>query len=378
MATVQGTVFSFTDTTNNEIDMSDTLSRISPDEVPLLNLIGRDSLRGGPAKATKHEWLEDALRPLDGAVANDTSFNNTTDPVTFNVVAGQGVYLLANDILKVESELVRVTGVSTDAVTVVRAYGGSTAAAHAANTAWSIVGRVDVQDAAVPTPRVTTVSGFFNYTQIWNSSVIVTSTAEAVETYTKEDLLATAVADELRSAWLTWERSLLHGRKVAPSSGVSSAMDGVLVRISTNAYAKAGASLTEAFLRTALRDVYNAGGGGNLVAMLNAFQKERVNDILDPMRMTSRTDRTAGSTVQRYESDYGTIRFVLNRNMPTDTVLILDTDRIGFGPLRDHALKAVTIPKTTDLKTTVQIVGQYTSELRNETAHAKITGLATS
>ena len=366
------------DTTNNVIDMSDTLASLKVDEVPILNLIGRDSLKDGQARSTKHEWLEDALRPLDGAVAADSSFANTTDPVTFNVVAGQGVYLLANDILKVESELVRVTGVSTDAITVARAFGGSTAASHAASTAWSIVGRVDVQDAAVPTPRTTTVSGLFNYTQIYNASVVVTTTAQSVKRYTKEDLMATAVRDEIRSAWLTWERALLHGRKVAPSSGVSSAMDGMLVRVTTNVYAKGGAALTEAFLNTALRDIWTAGGGSNLVAFVGAYQKERINAILDSMRMTSRTDSTAGVTVNKYESDYGDLRFVLSRNMPTDTVLIIDTSRVGFGPLRNHSLRAVQIPRDTVSKDTVQIWGQYTSELRNESAHAKITGLATS
>lgn len=378
MATVQGTIFGFTDTTNNVIDMSDTLSSLKPDDVPILNIVGRDSLKDGAARSTKHEWLEDALRPLDGAVAADSSFANVTDPVTFNVVAGQGVYLLANDILKVESELVRVTAVSTDAITVARAFGGSTAASHAASTAWSIVGRVDVQDAAVPTPRTTTVSGLFNYTQIYNASVVVTTTAQSIKRYTKEDLMATAVRDEIRSAWLTWERALIHGRKVAPSSGVSSAMDGFLVRITTNTYAKAGAALTEAFLNTALRDTWSAGAGGEMVAFLGAFQKERVNQLLDSMRMTSRTDSTAGVRINRYESDYGAIRFVLSRNMPTDTVLLIDPDRVGFGPLRGHALRAVQIPRDTVSKDVVQIWGQYTSELRNETAHAKITGLATS
>lgn len=378
MATVQGTIFGFTDTTNNAIDMSDTLSSLKPDDVPILNIVGRDSLKDGAARSTKHEWLEDALRPLDGAVANDSSLANVTDPVTFNVVSGQGVYLLANDILKVESELLRVTAVSTDQITVARGFGGSTAASHAASTAWSIVGRVDVQDAAVPTPRTTTVAGLFNYTQIYNASVVVTTTAQSIKRYTKEDLMATAVRDEIRSAWLTWERALIHGRKVAPSSGVSSAMDGFLVRITTNTYAKAGAALTEAFLNTALRDTWSAGAGGEMVAFVGAYQKERINALLDQMRMTSRTETTAGVRVNRYESDYGALRFVLSRNMPTDTVLIIDPDRVGFGPLRGHSLRAVQIPRDTVSKDVVQIWGQYTSELRNETAHAKITGLATS
>lgn len=379
MAVQTGTVFSFTDTANLGIDISDTLYSISPSDTPLLNLIGKDSLTT-PAVATKHEWLEFSLRSLDGAIAaSGTTLANVTDPVAFNVVAGQGVQIRANDILKIESELLRVTSVSTDAITVARGFGGSTAASHADSTAWAIVGSVDVQDAAVPTPRTQITANKFNYTQIFNDSVAVTSTAQAVKKYTRQDLLAALSGDAIKMMWVTMERTLIHSKKVAPSSGVSSAMDGLLAVISTNAYAKAGAALTEAHLKTALRDVWTAGGNpDSLVVVLNAFQKEQVNTFLDSQRMTTRTDTTGGSVIENYRSEYGTVRFLLDRNMPTDTVLILDTSRIGFGPLKDHALRAVPIPRTTAAKDTIQLWGQYTAEIRNENAHAKITGLSTS
>ena len=379
MANVTGNWYSFTDTANNAIDISDTLESISPTEVPLLQRIGRNSL-SKPCTATKHEWLEYSLRSLDGAIAaSGSTLANTTDPVSFNVVAGQGSQLRANDILKIEDELLRVTAVSTDSITVARGFGGSTAASHADSTAWKIVGNVDVQDAAVPTPRATTTANKFNYTQIYNDSVVVTSTAEAVRTYTRQDLMASLTADAIRLAWVTWERSIIYGKKVAPSSGVASAMDGILAMISTNAYAKAGAAFSEATLLTALQDVWTAGGNvDSLLVVLNAFQKSKVNQFLDSMRMVPRTERTAGSVIDRYQTDFGTVDFMLDRNMPTDTVLVLDMSRIGFGPLTDHSLRAIPIPRTTASKDTIQIWGQYTMELKNENAHAKITGLATS
>jgi len=103
-----------------------------------------------------------------------------------------------------------------------------------------------------------------------------------------------------------------------------------------------------------------------------------MNKFLDSMRLTTRTDRVAGSVVDTYTSTFGTVDLLLDRNMPTDTVIVIDKSRVGFGPLRDHALKVVEIPQTTALKNTKQLYGQYTAELRNQAAHAKITGLATS
>ncbi len=378
MAVVTGTRFGFTDAANVAIDMSDTLGMISPFDVPLLQLIGKDSLKT-PCVATKHEWLEDVLRPLDTAIATVGEFTGTGAVTTSTVTAGQGVYLRAGDILLCESELMLLASISGDILNIVaggRGYGGSTAAAHVTLTAIKLVGNVNVQDAAQGASRSTTKTGLFNYTQIYEDTVVVTSTAQAIKKYVEQNEMSSQLMRALRIAWINWERTLLYGRKVAPSSGVASAMDGILVRISTNVYAKGGAALTEEFVLQAMNDSYTAGGQIDTI-VLNSFQKRQANKFLDSMRMTTRQDRQAGVLVDTYTSDFGTADILLDRNMPTDTVLFLQKERIGFGPLRDHGLSAAPVETSTRLKDAVQIIGQYTSETRNEAAHAKITGLAT-
>jgi hypothetical protein len=379
MAVVTGTRYGFTDTANIAIDMSDTLGMISPSDVPLLSLIGKDSLKS-PCVATKHEWLEDELRPLDTAIATQGEFSGTGAVSTSTVTAGQGVYLRAGDIVKIESELVLIGAITTDTLTIAaggRGYGGSTAAAHVTLTPMRIIGNVNVQDAAQGASRTTTHTGLFNYTQLYEDTIVVTSTSQAIKKWVEQNEMDAQLMRALKVAWIQWERTLLDGRKVAPSAGVASAMDGILVRIGTNAYAKAGALFVEDFLLQALQDSWAAGGDPDTVA-LGAFQKRQANKFLDSQRMTTRTDRIAGSIVDTYTSDFGTVDIVLDRNMPTDSVLVLDRKRIGFGPLRDHALSAAPVETSTRTKKAMQIIGQYTAETRNEKAHAKITGLATS
>lgn len=376
MAVVAGTRHGFTDASNVAIDMSDSLAKISPFDVPLLQLIGKDSL-SKPCVATKHEWLEAALRPLDSANADSGDLNNTTDPLTFNVTAGHGVRFRAGDVIQVEAELMRVTTVATDDLTVARGHGGSTNAAHATTKPIRIIGNVNVQDAPQGASRTTTKDAKYNYTQIYEDTVVVTSTAQAIQKYVEQNELSAQLRDALRVAWILWERTLIDGRKVAPSAGVASAMDGILPVLTTNAYAKAGATLTEDFLLTAIKDSWTQGGAISHI-VCNAFQKQQIDKILDSQRMTSRTDRTGGVVVNSYESSFGNAQIVLDRNMPTDTVLLIEAGRIGFGPLRDHPLSAAPVETSTRLKDAVQIIGQYTAEIRNENAHAKITGLATS
>lgn len=379
MAVVTGSRYSFTDSANVAIDMSDTLGMISPFDVPLLQRIGKDSL-ATPCVATKHEWLEDVLRPLDTAIATVGEFTGTGAISTSTVTAGTGVYLRAGDVIKIESELLLIGAVSTDTLTIAaggRGYGGSTAAAHVTLTAIRIIGNVNVQDAAQGASRSTTKTGLFNNTQIYEDTIVVTSTAQSIKKWVEQNEMSAQLMRALRIAWIQWERSLIDGRKVASSAGVAGAMDGILPRLSTNAYAKAGGLLTEEFVLQAMNDSYTAGGQIDLI-VCNSFQKRQINKFLDSQRMTNIDQRQAGALVASYESDFGTAEILLDRNIPTDTVLLLDSKRIGFGPLRDHALSAAPVETSTRLKNAVQIIGQYTSETRNENAHAKITGLATS
>ena len=138
-----------------------------------------------------------------------------------------------------------------------------------------------------------------------------------------------------------------------------------------------GLLFTEDFLLQALQDTWTAGSEPNLV-VLGAFQQRQANKFLDSMRMTTRTDRVGGAIIDTYSSSFGTVDIMLDRNVPTDTVMVLATDKIGFGPLVGMPLSAAPVETNTRLKNAMQIIGQYTSETRNENAHAKITGLATS
>lgn len=379
MAVVTGARYGFTDASNVAIDMSDTLAMISPFDVPLLQLIGKDSLKT-PCVAVKHEWLEDVLRPLDTAIATVGEFSGVGAVTTSTVTAGQGTYIRAGDILLIDSELMLVSSIATDTLNIVvgnRGYGGSTAAAHLTLATIKIVGNVNVQDAGQGASRSTTKTGLFNYTQLYEDTIVVTSTAQAIKKWVEQNEMSAQLMRALRIAWINWERTLLYGRKVASASTVASAMDGILVRLATNVYAKAGVTLTEEFVLQAMNDSWTQGGQIDTI-VLNAFQKRQANKFLDSQRMTTRTDRVAGVIVDTYTSDFGTADIVLDRNMPTDTVLLIQKDRIGFGPLTDHALSAAPVETSTRTKDAMQIIGQYTSETRNEAAHAKITGLATS
>jgi hypothetical protein len=378
MTVLQGVRYTDSDTENRAVDMSDTLSWLDPSEVPTLSLIGKTSI---PVVSLKHEWLEDALRPLDGTLGGSDSMDTDAAATTMNVTSGQGTYIRAGDIIQIESEFVSVDATpAADAVTITRSYGAPAAATHADGTAWHIVGQATLQDAAVGAGRTTVKTNRFNYCQLYEDAIKVTTTEAAIKKYVEQNEMPAQLMRAMKVAWKTWNRSLLRGViSAAPTHAVAGTMNGIIpvVAGSGNAYAKSTAALTEAFILTAMQASWDVGGRIDTI-LCGPFQKRQMNTFLDSMRMTSRQDRTAGVVVDTYTSDFGQANIVLERDVPTDTVLLIDSSRIGFGPLTGFAMSAAPIAATTRLVDTVQIIGQYTSETRNALAHAVITGLTTS
>ena len=104
-------------------DVADLIGIVSPYETPLLDVLG-DPLR--EATSTHHEWLEDELLPNKDAV-NDSTF---TDPdVDTQFVVDNGSRFRAGDQIQVEgsSELMLVSGVNTNTLTVIRGHAGTMA-----------------------------------------------------------------------------------------------------------------------------------------------------------------------------------------------------------------------------------------------------------
>lgn len=372
MAVITGQRFTYSDSVNEAIDISSALDKLKPVDTPLLLRIGKDSLRDA-ATATKHEWLEDDVRGTTSAVVDNPLLIGA---VTLNVTATDGVKFRARDIIRIESENILVTAVATDALTIVRGNGGTTAAAHAQGVVVLLVATALVQGSDLLGARTTTKTGKFNNTQIFEEEVRVTATMQSTKKYTRQNDPEYQIGAQLDILGVNMERSLLFGRKVTPAASVAGQMDGIQAVISTNVYNKASAALTQTFLEDAMQDIWSAGGAPSLV-VVNATQQRRINTFLDGYRETDYNDEVLGTMVRRYKTNFGQVDILLDRHMPTDEVWILDESKIGFGPLETRSLSTMKLPPLSKEYDVWQISGEYTAEVRTEKAHARIAGLAT-
>ncbi len=383
------------DGVNEALDISGVLDTLKPTDVPLLTLIGRDSLRDACTQV-KHEWIEDEIRGLS-ATSTDTDLNNTTDngsAVTLTLVTagdylkfrGAAVATGPSDIVRISStagyEIAPVTATANNTIDVIRGYfAGSDPVDHTGYTKTiEIIGTFQPQGKlTVGTQRTTIKAPVYNYTQIFEDSYSASDTQRNTRKWINQNESAYQFGLISENMGRQFERTLMHGERVAPSSSVGGSMQGIYGYLSTNTYAKSGAILAEADLVVALQAMWNAGAGGDdgVYAFVNGAQHRRIGQLLDPYRQAGYSDRALGSWVDRFRTPFGNATIVLDRHMLNTDILIIDKSRIGFGPLTGRALGMTPIPQTSREAQVWQWTGEYTCEVRQEKAHALISGLAT-
>ncbi len=358
-------------------DVSDLVGIVSPYETPLLDHLG-DPHRA--AASTYHEWLEDTLHP-NSDVVDDASPPGTGTDITVENASR----FRAGDILRAEgsAELIQVTSIDTDTLTVSRGYGGTTPEAIADNTVLFIVASPALEGDD-PDVRATTRSRKGNWTQIFAAGVRVSGSHLAARQAGVADELDYQKQERLRELLRDLENSVING--IAPaanaqgSATVRRTMNGIIPSLATNVFSPgtdgfpSDTDLTETQLNLALRSIWEQASCRVDTIVVNGYQKRRINGFISTDRAYGPEDRTFRDMVSVYESDFGVCRVVLSRWVPADTVLLLDSSRIDVLPLAGRHFHYKPLASTGDYSAG-EVVGEYTLELRNENAQGAITGL---
>lgn len=364
-------------------DVSDLVGIVSPYETPLLNALG-DPMR--EATSTHHEWLEDELLPNKDAV-NDSTF---TDPSTdTDFVVDNGSRFRIGDQIQVEGseELILVTGISTNTLTIVRGYAGTTAEDIADNQVINILGNAALEGADKPTARFTNRSRCGNYTQIFTAAVEVSGTDMAASQLGLADEIDNQKQARLRELVRDMENTVINAGQPASnpegSGSVRRSMKGIIQHLSTNLFHTgdsgfpSGTALDEAMINYVLRKIWeNSSGNVNLI-VVGGFQKRKINAFCSDSRAYGANDTTFTDMIGIYESDFGVCKIVTTRWMPQDAALLLDSSRINVLPLAGRSFHFKPLASSGDYECG-ELIGEYTVELKNEAAHGLIRDLSTS
>lgn len=358
---------SFWDLVGVKQDISEMITMLSPHDTPLLSAIGptRDSVT-----QTKHQWLEEELVPTQTTLAADASGNSAT----VVVATGTGAYFLADDIVKVGSEVMFVSSVSTDTLTVVRGFGSSSPAAHTTGATLDLIGNARKEGADAGDGRTVEKTIDYNYTQIFDAAIKVSGTREAISQYGIESDYAHELSKKVLERAIAVEKALIHGVRTEDTTNERRTMGGLLEFCDQNTVDALGAKVTESVLNDLLADIWRKGGSPRLLAM-NIDQKDNIASLYADRMRTDRSDHGVGGYISYIENSLGRFDILLDRWVPRDSILVLDRTRVGIGPLRGRNWSHTLMGKKGDY-VHGQMLAELTCEVRGRNAHGLIKNLA--
>ena len=364
-------------------DVSDLIGIVSPYETPLLDALG-DPIR--EASSTHHEWLEDELLANKDAV-NDNTFTDPDVDTSFDVDHGSRFQL--GDQIQVEGskELMLVTGVNSNTLTVVRGYGGTTAENLADNQMINILGNAALEGGERAASRFTNRARCGNYTQIFTASVEVSGTDLAAGVLGLADEMDFQKQERLRELIRDLENTVINGGQPASSpqgsDSIRRTMKGIISHLQTNVYKPgdsgfpSGNLLDEDKINYVLRKIWEGSSGNVDLIVVGGYQKRKINGFTEGARSFPNSETTYRDMISVYESDFGVCRIITSRWIPKDAVLFLDSSRVSVLPLTGRSFHFKRLASSGDYECG-QLIGEYTVEVRNEESGGIIRGLTAS
>ncbi len=391
-------------------DVSPLIQIMSPEEIPLLKLIGID---GEVGTNPKKEWLEDVLLAETTALADTggttvvSSATNTALVVTagegFNLQVGMLVKVtLATDASIFEYMYIRAN-VSADKWTVIRGVlysnagtvltDGTGYGSFLTGNVVDVVGLANTDNTDAPamgTTDLTIQSNFYqSFDQYYQLSDMATNTAiygvpegDESREFDKAMKQIMVKLDKTAFQGVRTDQATVNGQTVPRLMGgldfyLNNAMSGT----SYLAYhaTLANAQLTEKDLNDMLQDRYYTVGAENMgkTVILGAWNKRRVNDMFAPYARTTRNERVGGVVVDTVETDFGLIDVLSSLRCPKSSVYLVNLDFLSIHPYKGLAFFDQELARN-GAYTKRQIFGVYSMVVRNAKAQGCIRLTATS
>ncbi len=372
----------YTDTAITKRNLSPLIRMIDWTEAPLLRRLGVD----GQGKfnlasvGPKVEWYEDSMSPRSTTLASAYTATGTT----IAVATGTGAYFKAGDILKIDSELMYVSSVSTDTITVSTAFGGTTNANHDSGATVTLATIARLEGADTTTGHTTTVTNPYNYSQILAEGVKV-SGSEAKNPEYVADVMSRSIAkligggDGVGSKGkagklaVLLEQTFFYGKRAQGSDSASRAMGGFSQYVTTNVTNLSSAALTRKHIEDEMQKCFLAGGSPD-VLICGAWVKRKISGFYEKYITKTQSEKRGGATIETMETDFGAIEIMFDKWCPESELYIVEADRMGWVTYRPF--QVFDRPASGDY-TIKDVLGEYSFVLTNETAHARIYGIST-
>lgn len=303
-------------TVETPINIDTIIKLLNYDELPMLGGTGGDgfpTIAKSPVDNTIFYWQTQDL-PVPRTTLL-TALTTTTTSVV--LAAGSGVSFAVGDAVKIGDEILYISAIATDTLTVTRAQAGTSDPGTTYATGTDIIGLgTFLNEGEIGTQQFRGRDKHSNYTQIWTSQIDMTRTQQRIPKYGVDSELGNLVRQVALSEGQNREQAFLYGEKY--QSDPKRMTGGLSYYLTSNVIAN-GASgdwLTVTEIEARQQVSYDAGGmfdtivsrPRNFAALNNAEGAERVRtDWVDEYRGR----RRAVSVV----TEFGEVELYRNRHV---------------------------------------------------------------
>lgn len=328
----------------------------------LFGLIGE----GDGLTQIKFEWQNDYLN--SDIVTSSAAYAVGVTTIVANT--GEGNRVTQYALLQNGGEVIQVTAVAGDSLTVVRGYDGTTAEAITLNGELKVIARPRPE--GEDTLRKNEINDrlvSFNYSQILTRYAEVSRTRQATNVYGVDDELDYQVNLRLQEMIREANNSLIYGRKYAGTSSMPRTSGGLFAYATEQgAYVKdfgGSAEVNAKGLNDAVETVFTRGGSVNTVLCGSNIARQ-ITKLGGSTIQTQRTDDQAGYRILSFVSDLpgGAItNVVVDLNMPKDRALLLDIDKVKVRYLTPIYDQDATLPGADNFARVIR--GELGFEIKN-------------
>jgi hypothetical protein len=362
-------------------DVSEIIRTLAPYEAPFLDWLGDPDVF---AFSTKHEYVEDFLRPRYIIASAAIASAVTATEVRIN---GLGLALTVGTLIENESvapELMQITSVhGANTISVSRVYDGAAAAGSLAAGGQLFVRWPAAEEghehsgahtARLGSRKANTV-GYFNI------EIATTGTQLAVNQY-GADTYDQARAKVFREIPGILEAEVIRGVLNSTNSlgtttatrtmqGLRREITAINSTVATNSFAAA----THTYLGDLWEQVYQAGASTSedwgILAGRTYFKA--ISNMNDTKVQDSNRTELFKRVVREYEGPFGLATVFLSRNLRADELLLVPRQRIKVLPLQGRSFSYIEMGKTGD-NVKGMVVGEYTVEAHHPSAMARMVG----
>lgn len=370
-------------------DVGKGIAYVDPDEAPLTVILMKAKNGTRTATNKKVEWIEKNMYPELGDQINEAAGYTAGDTT---ITVDNGERFAVGDLVKVmrTEEVLYVTAISSDDLTVTRSVGdasGTAAAAMVDNDDVLIIGNAQEEGASVGTPKSHDETYVHNFLQIFRTPFGTTGSEAEIENYTGPDRPRLR-REKAREHRRLMERALLFGERSGNLGGGNNdpayAAGGLLYYLTSNNKTSVG-TLTEAEIEDWAEDVFQRTGTSNSRLWVAGPKTITIVDLLASARLkTVPKEDTFGVSIKQFVTGHGTFNIVKHRELVDGAngdgfeglSFALDMSKIKYVHLRNRDTKLLTDRQAPgDDKWTDEYLTEASFQIENPVNHGTLEGV---